>query len=63
MSIIVAKRVHVVTLEQIPEVSTDLLDQRIGTFVRLWIYIGDIYVAAALKSSTNLFLTFPNSSV
>ena len=63
MSIVAAKLVHVVTLEQIPEVSTDLLDQRIGTFVRLWIYTGDIYVAAALKTSTNLFLIFPNSFV
>ena len=63
MNIIVAKLVHIVTLEQIPEVSIDLLDQRIGTFIRLWIYIGDIYVAATLKTSNNLFLIFPDSFV
>lgn len=63
MNIIVAKLVHIVTLEQIPEVSIDLLDQRIGTFIRLWIYIGAIYVAATLKTSNNLFLIFPDSFV
>ena len=46
----------IISLKQIKEV--DSLDQRIGTLLRLWIYIEDIYAAVVLNQFTKKLCWF-----